>query len=97
MSRPLDTQQLVRASWLTELRRQEHRQCHGSMNGPDRTVCALQLLDEISGRSRSPYVIGQTAGLDRWQTWHVVSLNDGAYGHKHTFAEIADVVEGWFK
>jgi len=103
MSTPLSSQELVRLSWLTELRRQGHRQCVGSSK-PGGKVCALMLLSEIAGCHPSlpwyhPDIAG-AAGLSMHQAGRVAAMNDGmtlTNPVSKTFAEIADVVEGWFK
>jgi hypothetical protein len=89
--------------WLTELRRQGHRQTTGWAvgRGRGRKVCALQLLWEVGGRPKyAPgfyNAIGARAGLSPRQTWTVVRMNDGMADYRrHTFAEIADVVASWF-
>lgn len=105
MSTTLTKEELVRANWLVELRRQGHRQCVGAWDR-DGKVCALQLLSDQLG------VVGhvkaaQLAGLSRSQMNDVANLNDGVsfdpalarfhIARVHTFAEIADIVEGWFQ
>lgn len=110
MTKTLDKTELVRLAWLTELRRQGHRQCTGEY-AQGTNVCALGLLLEVAGKTVEWAVkhdearVGEFAGLSPRQARTVVCMNDGltnfnvGYGryHKHTFAEIADVVEGWFK
>lgn len=111
MTKTLDKTELVRLAWLTELRRQGHRQCTGSYKS-DGDVCALGLLLDVVGLSadwaeqeaNDERDVGALAGLSGDQSRTVVCMNDGlipAKGtsalHQHTFAEIADVVEGWFK
>ena len=97
---------LVRLAWLTELRRQGDRQCTGTYREGD-LVCALGLLAEIAGvkvrRGEAASLVGAFAGLDIDQSYYVSSRNDGgwcddnsAHYHRHTFAEIAAVVAGWF-
>src|SRR5262245_17142629 len=52
MTRTLDKTELVRLSWLTELRRQGDRQCEGDyFRGTN--VCALGLLAEVAGYNGS--------------------------------------------
>lgn len=106
MTQPLDKTALVRASWLTELRRQGHRQCIESFEADDGRVCALGLLREIAVERDERHLsdwddikaVGALAGLAISRSEDVVCRNDGTQGHpSHTFAEIADVVEGWFK
>lgn len=111
MTKTLDKTELVRLAWLTELRRQGQRQCVGEYMDGLGSVCALGLLAEVSGMPRDELwtrtndldlddlaEIGALAGLSDEQTDGVYGRNDGSDGYqKHTFAEIADVVEGWFK
>ena len=92
----------IRARWIAELRRQGHRQCTGSYTDFGGRVCALGLLAEVAGHSFErgdwPDDIGDLAGLREDHSDKIVGMNDGKWEfHKHTFAEIADVVEGWFK
>lgn len=111
MTKTLDKTDLVRLAWLTELRRQGDRQCTGA-DFPKGKVCALGLLAEIVGfewvdtlEPEDYGPLGCFAGLSWDQTQDVWKRNDGVNPdemrpvpyHKHTFAEIADVVEGWFK
>lgn len=101
MSTTKTKSELVRLGWLTELRRQGDRQCEGELFDGLK-VCALGLLAEVSGLGRranavvarwSCYApIGKRAGLSADQTQSVYEMNDS----KHTFSEIADVVESWF-
>ena len=89
----------VRERWIAELRRQGTRQCTDLFVCGGQ-VCALGLLREVSSLDELDDVvtIGALAGLDDDQAWDITYRNDGDAGHyKHTFAEIADVVEGWFK
>ena len=103
MSKELDKQTLVRSAWLTELRRQGDRQCDGELSIGGR-VCALGLLAEVAGLSiEDAYFHIPMSGLLTFeQLEEVWRMNDGAeptFGppvRKHTFSEIADVVEGWF-
>jgi hypothetical protein len=96
--------QAVRERWIAELRRQGDRQCEGDLSRGN-NVCALGLLAEVAGLSSSYQFYGDiadAAGLDGNQLEEVWRRNDGCTVytptfHKHTFAEIADVVEGWFK
>lgn len=67
-------------------------------------VCALGLLDETLGYPlkrgylANDFALGKLAGLRGTQVSEVARRNDGTYGsHRHTFSEIADVVEGWFR
>lgn len=91
----------VRERWIAELRRQGHRQCeHIFVLGG--TVCALGLLREVSGQRASIRdsvdSVGALAGLAGWQAWEITYRNDGTDGFgKHTFMQIADVVESWFR
>ncbi len=106
MSKTLTKEELVRANWLVELRRQGHRQCR--LDYSDRgDVCALGLLGEVARLELDDSVdlweVGELAGLDCNQSVEIASRNDGGYDlygrlyPEHTFAEIADIVEGWFK
>ena len=109
MSRTVSKEELVRLGWITELRRQGDRQCTNGAYTHDRLVCALGLLREVALPRLSPEEregwdevadVGAFAGLSENQSTEVTLRNDGddELGfHKHTFAEIADVVEGWFK
>lgn len=102
MSETLDKQTLTRLAWLTELRRQGHRKCEGDFGDylTGGSVCAIGLLIEVAdlGGWDDEFDVGEAAGLERWMVVQVVDRNDGdAPYHEHTFAEIADVVEGWFK
>ena len=98
MSKDLSKAELVRLSWLTELRRQGDRKCVGPRNGKG-GVCALELLSEITGipgHVEAARSVGITTHPR--DAWNIACRNDGHDGyHQHTFAEIADVVEGWFK
>ena len=111
MTQPLTKEELIRGAWITALRRQGARQCerHVFEKGTLR-VCALGLLAEIAGIGRIAKAIvarhgefdfiGRRAGLSKRQTEDVWKMNDGYAPFetpKHTFSEIADVVEGWFK
>ena len=95
MSTPQSKESLVRLSWLTELRRQGHRQCAGTYRKGEK-VCALGLLAETMGADLAWHQpdgwVEAATGLHNWQALQVVALNDDHY----TFAEIADVVAGWF-
>lgn len=111
MAQPKTKRDLTRLSWLAALRRDGDRQCHGELclfvRYPDGRVtvdkvCALGLLGEVSGVTAwwdaDIADIAASAGLTPAQTDQVVFMNDGtctAY-RKHTFAEIANVVAGWF-
>lgn len=113
MTKTLDKTDLVRLAWLTELRRQGHRKCIGEYARLGAVCALGLLLEvagqtvewteDLPGDSTVG--VGALAGLSGRQSRIVVSMNDGApnidvgYGryHAHTFAEIADVVEGWFK
>ncbi len=103
MSRTLSKEDLIRSAWLTELRRQGHRQCDGASRAPER-ACALQLLSEVAGHPRDLNLIwaAESAGLTSHQAYKVIAMNDGhayksahAY-RKHSFTEVANAVEGWF-
>jgi hypothetical protein len=108
MSEQLTKAALIRMSWITELRRQGERQCHGSLRLGHSRVCAIGLLGEIADVPSAlfykgcDYDIGAYAGLTPSQVDGVTVRNDGGpwagkRWRQHTFAEIADVVEGWFK
>lgn len=99
-------EELVRLAWLAALRRQGERQCAGFSGNPAK-ACALQLLAEVAGipAINLSGAVASTAGLSDEQGWRVIAMNDGrAYARaphfrvsrKHTFAEIADVIAGWF-
>jgi len=112
MSKQLTKEQLVRSAWLTELRRQGHRQCTGLYfldSAAGRYVCALGLLIEIAVPKNAQTLvakhgtqgsIGELAGLSPYQTDQVVQMNDGdRIGQTcdpMPFAAIADEVERWF-
>lgn len=103
MAQPKTKEQLVRMAWVTELRRQGHRQCYGAYYEGNKRVCALGLLAEIAEVNAEKYDepsdVGSLAGMTEEQSSAVWCMNDGEsdfHGRKHTFAEIADVVEGWF-
>lgn len=111
MSKTLTKEELVRAAWLVELRRQGNRKCEGAYSRGTK-VCALGLLAEVAkldwedGSAPGMSAVGKLAGLTYYQSEQVAARNDGTfislYGRctllpKHTFAEIANVVEGWFK
>ena len=85
-------QELVRLAWVTALRQQGDRQCHGSFTSGDK-VCALTVLREVSGDSQGRLTLGELAGISNNQFADIILLNDAA---KATFSEIADVVESWF-
>ena len=97
-------EELTRAKWLNALRQQGGRQCLGAHQGSNK-VCAMVLLgEEIYGRNfwmTYPFLnveaAGAAAGLTSNQTDCVIAMNDGLSTRVHTFAEIADEVEGWFK
>ncbi len=107
MTKTLDKTELVRLAWLTELRRQGHRKCEWADVKRGKGICALQLLAELCPKEEDGNVrhwgdVGRYAGLSYEQQTEVYCRNDGVSDrgttyHKHTFAEIADVVEGWFK
>lgn len=102
MSQPKTKEELVRLAWVAALRREGDRQCDGQLFQGNK-VCALGLLAVVSGLGRRANAvvarwgdfdsIGRRAGLAPFQTTDIYSLNDSG----STFAEIADVVEGWFK
>ena len=103
----LDKTTMTRLAWLTELRRQGHRQCFEEY-AIGANVCALGLLVEVSGCDpkepstwnfdwRDETQVGALAGLTAAQSTEATRRNDGDHGyHRHTFAEIADVVSSWF-
>jgi hypothetical protein len=100
----VDEKALVRARWLTELRRQGHRQCIGNYFKDDGQACAIGLLAEVAGLRKGDAVlrlseeIGALAGLTMDESHIVVEMNDGICCLRpRTFAEIADIVEGWFR
>ncbi len=104
MSKTLTKEELVRANWLVELRRQGHRQCVGARNEYG-NVCALELLSEQLG-VEDHCKAAILAGLSFRQMATVGNLNDGVsfdrtktrvHNRVHTFAEIADIIEEWFK
>lgn len=107
MAKTKSKEDLIRLSWIAELRRQGDRQCKGNLHTGTR-VCALGLLAEVCGlspeeadkltrRGKGFGPIGAMAGLDGAQTDAVWWMNDGRFGRrKHTFGEIADVVARWF-
>jgi hypothetical protein len=107
MSAPIKTkEEIVRLAWTTELRRQGHRKCEHEFDDGGGLVCALGLLREVSGMPHAEAeavqwndvnYVGALAGLDAAQSRDSAYLNDGVSTRKHTFSEIADVVEGWFK
>ena len=124
MAEQLDKTVLTRLAWLTELRRQGHRQCVGGQTGAfknssDATVCAVRLAFEmIPAEARDAHdsivvVVAKATGLSYAQAATVLMLNDGRREwwvdgedvflspqfevRPHTFAEIADVIEGWGK
>ena len=88
--------ELVRMAWVTALRTQGHRQCRGRFLDGNK-VCALSLIREVAPTSRGQLSRGQlmeSVGISLDQARHIIDLNDK---RRATFAEIADVVEGWFK
>lgn len=98
MSKIRTKEELVRLSWLTELRRQGHRQCRYATYGPGNQVCPVALLAEINGLSASPRTwgfedVGYLAGLSYCQISGIICLNDDDH---LTFSQIADVVASWF-
>lgn len=101
MSEPLSKTELVRAAWITELRREGHRQCFGTYWDGLSRVCALGLLAEVAGVDPNDETRAtDAAGISVRQANKIVVLNDGdhvAGVRKHSFSQIADVVEGWFK
>lgn len=113
MAEQLNKQTLTRLAWITELRRQGHRQCrmeYAEDDGRNTHVCALGLLAEVAGIHPSEMYamhgsdIGALAGMKLWHCQKIVAMNDGERIHgrrtkyrKHTFSEIADAIEAWFK
>lgn len=103
MSTTKTKEELVRLSWITELRRQGDRQCYQAYRDDKMRVCALGLLREVAlPADEIDFMddildIGALAGLDEPQSVEITYRNDGDEGfRKHTFAEIADVIAGWF-
>jgi hypothetical protein len=98
MSKAKSKTELVRLAWIAALRREGHRQCSRVYRDNDGNVCALGLLAEVGTMSCYDMAeIGALAGLDYFQAVTVACMSDGvAFDHPHTFAEIADIVEGWF-
>lgn len=104
MSTTKTKQELIRMAWITALRQQGERQCRIA-HSRGRQVCAFALLAEVMGRPTDEWgTVHQEAGLSDEQACAVVCMNDGGTTidtrvryEPHTFAEIADVVEGWFK
>jgi hypothetical protein len=99
MSEQLTKEELIRMAWITALRRDGGRQCDGQFIAKGNRVCALGLLGEVAGLSRRQirhtrwmHKIGELGGLSYEETEIVWQGNDDGC----TFAEIADVVEGWF-
>jgi hypothetical protein len=106
MTQPLTKEELIRGAWITALRMEGHRQIRWEPYGHfDDRVCAGYLLREIAGvpnrlDTRSIYYDRRAcwaAGLSTWQGFKIMFMNDGLLCRQHTFSEIADVVEGWFK
>lgn len=97
-------EELIRLSWLMELRRQGHRQNNWRRGTGDH--CALSLLWEMLGKPDQDLVsVAFQAGLSAAQANEVMRINDGRVafwlgdrraGRQHTFSEIADVVAAWF-
>ena len=87
--------ELVRMGWLTELRRQGHRQCNGFLFLGHK-VCAFGLLQEVAFGLGSTFVgyeaLTKAAGMNEGRIGPILRMNDSG----QTFAEIADVVESWF-
>jgi hypothetical protein len=103
-SPPTDAE-LIRNRWIAKLRNSGHRQCVGPMEHGTGNVCAIMLLHDMVRRyGGSPRATARNyAGLSEHQIDEIIAMNDGIYGRtgfriaRRTFAEIADVVEGWFK
>jgi hypothetical protein len=98
VARPLSKDDLIRRAWVTELRRQGHRQCRFEFFKGNK-VCAMGLLVELTGAHygdpKSPCtsdVMG-LAGLTRVHVRTLMGMNDEG---KASFAEIADQIEEWF-
>lgn len=100
------TEQLIRAYWLTELRRSQSRQCIGASCTPT-NACALQLLAEITGDRayadrfgvRKLIQAAKKAGLSKDQAWKIIDLNDGENltdSKQRTFTELADIITSWY-
>jgi hypothetical protein len=100
MAQAKTREELIRLSWLTELRRQGHRKCTGQYYDQDGGVCALGLLREVAGiDANEDGIIAAAAGLSEHLALVIVQLNDGDSGmrlRQYSFAEIANVVEKWF-
>lgn len=86
MSTTKSKETLTRLAWLTELRRQGHRQCEGPAIFGTRQVCAIVLLHElVHGDTRvnnSPRETAKLAtGLTEDQCDQVILMNDGWLDH----------------
>lgn len=99
MAQTKTKEELLRLSWLTQLRRQGHRQCRGQLGNARGEVCAFGLLNEMlnnkpceDGMTYS--ALGKLVGLSSSQSADIVGMNDR---YKRTFVEIADAVADWFK
>lgn len=96
VTRPLAKEELIRTAWLTQLRRQGHRQCRGKLFGRGKKVCALGLLVEVADphyQQAEFEEIAERAGLADYQVREVIGMNDEDLA---SFAEIADQIELWF-
>jgi hypothetical protein len=105
MTKPLTKEALIRSDWIVRLRSEGERQCdqyYFRAGEIGLRVCALGLLIETADipmlDSHEPEDVGALAGLSFAQSHDITNRNDGGGDyHPHTFAEIADVVEGWFQ
>ena len=101
----VDEKTATRNRWIAKLRREGHRQCYYTpiyVDGDITHVCAMGLLAEVVGdQTYDFYKVGSAAELNKRQVDLIVALNDGrnskTHFRQHAFAEIADVIEGWFK
>jgi hypothetical protein len=105
MTKPLTKEELIRSDWIVKLRSEGDRQCFGAGRRGN-SVCALALLNEAAQINVEWFDIDnyRSAGLGLEQAEEIIALNDGSWSEmmlrthrKHTFSEIADVVEGWFR
>lgn len=81
--------------------RQIENGCDWDFDDPRVRVCALGLLQEILVL-RDIHPVGGLGGMMRAVGLHdsnaqqIANRNDGTKGfHKHTFAELADLIESW--
>ena len=104
MSTTKSKEELTRLAWLTALRHQGDRQCRAVPTARGGKVCAFALLAELMGMPTSEWSrVYHHVGLNPFRALDVAAMNDGgqSFGsnqtfRKHTFSEIADVVESWF-